>query len=54
MAMCDLTDAGITVTVDSIKNLIKSHSEWKEKLSKSYFKDNDIAWAIKECRRLFG
>ena len=54
MAMCDLDDAGITVTVDSIKNLIKSHSEWKAKLSKSYFKDNDIAWAIKECRRLFG
>lgn len=53
MAMCDLTDAGITVTVDSIKELIKSHSEWKEKLSKSYFKDNDIAWAIKECKRLF-
>ncbi len=54
MAICDLEDAGITVTVDSIKELIKSHSEWKEKLSKSYFKDNDIAWAIKECRRLFG
>lgn len=54
MAMCDLDDAGITVTVDSIKELIKSHSEWKAKLSKSYFKDNDIAWAIKECRRLFG
>lgn len=53
MAICDLDDAGITVTVDSIKNLIKSHSEWKAKLSKSYFKDNDIAWAIKECRRLF-
>lgn len=54
MAMCDLGDAGITVTVDSIKELIKSHSEWKAKLSKSYFKDNDIAWAIRECRRLFG
>lgn len=54
MAMCDLDDAGITVTVDSIKELIKSHSEWKTKLSKSYFKDNDIAWAIRECRRLFG
>ena len=53
MAICDLTDAGITVTVDSIKNLIKSHSEWKEKLSKSYFKDTDIAWAIKECKKLF-
>lgn len=54
MAICDLTDAGIIVTVDSIKEFIKSHSEWKAKLSKSYFKDNDIAWAIRECRRLFG
>lgn len=53
MAICDLGDAGITVTVNSIKNLIKSHPEWKAKLSKSYFKDNDIAWAIKECKRLF-
>ena len=54
MAMCDLTDAGITATVENIKNLIKSHSEWKAKLSKNYFRDNDIVWAIKECRRLFG
>lgn len=54
MAMCDLTDAGIDVTVENIKNLIKSHSEWKAKLSKDYFKNKDIAWAIKECRRLFG
>ena len=53
MAICDLEDAGTTVTVDSIKELIKSHSEWKEKLSKSYFKDTDIAWAIKECKKLF-
>lgn len=54
MAMCDLTDAGIDVTVENIKNIIKSHSEWKAKLFKNYFRDNDIAWAIKECRRLFG
>lgn len=53
MAICDLNDSGETVTVDSIKNLIKSHPEWKAKLSKSYFKDNDIAWAIKECNKLF-
>ena len=53
MAMCDLTDAGIDVTVENIKNLIKSHSEWKAKLSKDYFKNKDIAWAIGECERLF-
>ena len=53
MAMCDLTDAGIDVTVENIKNLIKSHSEWKAKLSKDYFKNKDISWAIGECERLF-
>lgn len=53
MAMCDLTDAGIDVTVENIKNLIKSHSEWKAKLSKDYFKNKDIAWAIGVCERLF-
>ena len=54
MAMCDLADAGKVVTVDNIKSLIQSHSEWKAKLTKNYFSDNDIAWAIQKCRNLFG
>ena len=54
MAMCDLADAGKVVTVDNIKSLIQSHSEWKAKLTKNYFRDNDIAWAIQKCRNLFG
>ena len=53
MAICDLSDSRKIVTVESIKNLIKSQPEWKAKLAKSYFKDNDIAWAIRECKRLF-
>ena len=53
MAMCDLVNAGEPITVDSIRNLIQSHSEWKAKLTKNYFRDNDIAWAIIECRKLF-
>ena len=53
MAMCDLEDLGIAVSVDNIKNLIKSHKEWKAKLSKKFFSNTDIDWAIKECRRLF-
>ena len=54
MAMCDLVNAGEPITVDSIRNLIQSHSEWKAKLTKNYFRDNDIAWAIQKCRNLFG
>lgn len=53
MAMCDLANAGEPITVDSIRNLIQSHSEWKAKLTKNYFRDNDIAWAITECKKLF-
>jgi len=53
MAMCDLDEAGISVSVESIKNLIASNKEWKAKLSKTYFSDWDIARAIKRCTELF-
>ena len=53
MAMCDLDEAGIPVSVESIKNLIASNKEWKAKLSKTYFSDWDIARAIKRCTELF-
>lgn len=53
MAMCDLDEVGIAVSVTSIKNLIASNKEWKAKLSKAYFSDWDIARAIKKCAELF-
>lgn len=53
MAMCDLDEAGIAVSVESIKNLIASNKEWKAKLSKTHFSDWDIARAIKKCTELF-
>lgn len=53
MAMCDLDKVGISVSVESIKNLIASNNEWKAKLSKTYFSDWDIARAIKKCTELF-
>jgi len=53
MAMCDLDEVGISVSVESIKNLIASNKEWKAKLSKTYFSDWDIARAIKKCTELF-
>lgn len=53
MAMCDLDEVRISVSVESIKNLIASNKEWKAKLSKTYFSDWDIARAIKKCTELF-
>ena len=53
MAMCDLDEAGIAVSVESIKDMIASNKEWKTKLSKTYFSDWDIARAIKKCTELF-
>lgn len=53
MAMSDLAKVGISVSVESIKNLIASNKEWNAKLSKTYFSDRDIARAIKKCTELF-
>ena len=52
MAICDLEHEGIEVSVDAVKNLIASNKEWKEKLSKSYFSDKDIARAIMICKKV--
>jgi len=46
MAMNDLTDAGIPVSVDAIKGLIKSNKDWKDKLAKPFFNDENIRRAI--------
>ena len=54
MAMCDLVHTGIEVSVDSIKQLIRSNEEWKAKLKKVTFSDDAIARAIEKCRELFG
>ena len=53
MAICDLLNVGEAVSVASIKNLIASNKEWKDKLSKTYFSDNDIARAIRFCQSTF-
>lgn len=53
MAMCDLCQEGIEVSVSAIKDLIRSNKEWRDKLKKTYFKDADIQRAIKRCRELF-
>ncbi len=53
MAICDLRREGKEISVASIKDLISSNKEWRDKLKKAYFKDADIQRAIKRCRELF-
>lgn len=53
MAICDLQREGKEISVASIKGLIRSNKEWRDKLKKAYFKDTDIQRAIKHCQELF-
>lgn len=53
MAICDLQREGKEISVASIKDLIRSNKEWRDKLKKTYFRDSDIHRAIKKCEDLF-
>ncbi|WP_204244370.1 restriction endonuclease subunit S [Flavonifractor sp. An10] len=53
MAICDLRREGKETSVASIKDLIHSNKEWRDKLKKTYFRDSDIQRAIKKCEDLF-
>lgn len=53
MAICDLWREGKEISVASIKDLIRSNEEWRDKLKKTYFRDTDIQRAIKKCQDLF-
>lgn len=53
MAICDLREMHKPVSLQTVKELIRSCEEWREKLSKTYFSDLDTQRAINECRRLF-
>ena len=53
MAICDLQREGKEISVASIKDLIRSNKEWRDKLKKTYFRDSDIQQAIKKCEDLF-
>ena len=52
MAICDLEEASIPVSVASIKHLIATNAEWNAKLKKQAFSDANIAKAIKELQTL--
>ena len=52
MAICDLTEEGIPISIAAIKNLIANNAEWKAKLKKQTFSDDNIADAIHELQVL--
>jgi type I restriction enzyme S subunit len=52
MAICDLTEAGIPISVRSIKHLIATNEEWKAKLKKQTFSDANVTHAIRELNTL--
>lgn len=52
MAICDLLEVGMPVSVQSIKRLIAAEPEWTAKLKKQTFSDDNIARAIQELKVL--
>jgi type I restriction enzyme S subunit len=52
MAICDLTEAGTPVSVQSIKHLIATNMKWKAKLKREIFSDVNLARAIRELQTL--
>lgn len=52
MAICDLVHKEINISIASIKHLIETNDEWKAKLDKDYFSDENIAYAIEQLTNL--
>ena len=53
MAAEELCEAGEEVSVESIKEVIRSHPEWNPKLDRPIFSDASLARAIESCQKLF-
>jgi type I restriction enzyme S subunit len=53
MAVEELCEAGEEVSVESVKDVIRSNPEWKPKLDRSIFSDANLARAIEDCQKLF-
>ena len=54
MAAEELRVADKEVSVESVKNLIVDHKEWKAKMSRRIFADAHLSRAIDDSRTLFG
>jgi type I restriction enzyme S subunit len=53
MACEDLSKAGKVVATSTVKQIIQDSPEWKAKLNRSVFSDDNIAATIETCRQLF-
>jgi type I restriction enzyme S subunit len=54
MAMMELREVGAPISVQAVKAIIQASEEWKEKLKREIFSDDNIARAIKWSNYLFG
>jgi len=54
MAIQEIHKSGNEVSLKSIKDLIANDKEWKDKLNKLFFSDENIKSAIKKSKVLFG
>jgi type I restriction enzyme S subunit len=53
MACQDLSQAGNAATLSAVKQIIHDSPEWKAKLNRAVFSDDNIATTIQSCRQLF-
>jgi type I restriction enzyme S subunit len=54
MAIVDLRNDGLSVTMQAVKDLIKASDVWKDKLKRPIFSDTNIERAINWSYKLFG
>jgi len=53
MAIEDLWREGQKIELDTVKQVIWNHPEWKAKLNREIFSDGNIIRAIQSCKQLF-
>ena len=53
MAVAELYESGKVVSVERVKEVIRSHPEWDPKLDRPIFSDTNLARAIESCQKLF-
>jgi len=53
MACQDLSQAGKAATLSAVKQIIQDSPEWKAKLNRAVFSDDNIATTIQSCGQLF-
>lgn len=54
MAMQDLLKSNRSISVANVKTVIQDNEEWRPKLERPIFSDDNISLAIKESQNLFG